>query len=156
MKARTAAANQLHSVCDTAPDQIRSQLRGLSTRRKIAIASRYRPGDPLTPSGAAKRALVTIARRWAALDAEIAELDRAIKTILDAIAAPLLARHGVGYETAGALLVEVGKQRLRDRLRPEAQHQPGRKLRRDARVAQEVVVGGDDGGAVVRHTAHLR
>ena len=108
MKARTAAANQLHSVCDTAPDQIRSQLRGLSTRRKIAIASRYRPGDVLTPTGAAKRALVTIARRWAALDAEIAELDRAIKTILDAIAAPLLARHGVGYETAGARLCTAG------------------------------------------------
>ena len=33
MKARTAAANQLHSVCDTAPDQIRAQLRGLTTRR---------------------------------------------------------------------------------------------------------------------------
>jgi hypothetical protein len=33
MKARTAAANQLHRVCDTAPDQIRSQLRGLTTRR---------------------------------------------------------------------------------------------------------------------------
>ena len=118
MKARTAAANQLHSVCDTAPDQIRSQLRGLSTRRKIAIASRYRPGDPLTPSGAAKRALVTIARRWAALDAEIAELDRAIKTILDAIAAPLLARHGVGYETAGALLCTAGDNP--DRLATEA------------------------------------
>ena len=28
MKARTAAANQLHSVCDTAPDEIRAQLRG--------------------------------------------------------------------------------------------------------------------------------
>lgn len=108
MKARTAAANQLHSVCDTAPDHIRAQLRGLTTRRKIAIASRYRPGDPLTPTGGVKRALVTIARRWAVLDTEIAELDRAIKTILDAIAAPLLARHGVGYETAGALLCTAG------------------------------------------------
>jgi transposase len=108
MKARTAAANQLHSVCDTAPDQIRAQLRGLTTRRKVALASRYRPGDPLTPTGGAKRALVTVARRWATLDAEIGELDRAIKTILDAIAAPLLARHGVGYETAGALLCTAG------------------------------------------------
>jgi len=108
MKARTAAANQLHSVCDTAPDHIRSQLRGLTTRRKIAVAARYRPGDALTPIGGAKRALVTIARRWTALDAEVAELDRAIKTILDTIAAPLLARHGVGYETAGALLCTAG------------------------------------------------
>jgi transposase len=118
MKARTAAANQLHSVCDTAPDHIRSQLRGLTTRRKIAVAARYRPGDALTPIGGAKRALVTIARRWTALDAEVAELDRAIKTILDTIAAPLLARHGVGYETAGALLCTAGDNP--DRLATEA------------------------------------
>jgi transposase len=37
-----------------------------------------------------------------------AELDNVIKTILDTIAAPLLARHGVGYETAGALLCTAG------------------------------------------------
>lgn len=108
MKARTAASNQLHSVCDTAPDAIRSQLRGLPTRRKIGVASRFRPGDPLTPTGAAKRTLVSLARRWTALDAEIAELDRAIKTILDTIAAPLLARHGLGYQTVGALLCTAG------------------------------------------------
>jgi transposase len=52
--------------------------------------------------------LVTIARRWLTLDAEITELDHAIKTILDAIATPLLAHHGVGYETAGALLCTAG------------------------------------------------
>ena len=108
MKARTAAANQLHSVCDTAPDPIRTQLRGLSTRRKVKTAARFRPADPLTPTGGAKRALVAIARRWLALDAEITELNHAIKTILDVIAAPLLARHGVGYETAGALLCTAG------------------------------------------------
>jgi len=118
MKARTAAANQLHSVCDTAPDAIRSRLRGLTTRRQVTIASRYRPGDPLTPSGAAKRALVTIARRWCGLDAEIRELDRAIKTILDTIAAPLLARQGLGYETVGALLCTAGDNP--DRLGSEA------------------------------------
>jgi transposase len=108
MKARTAAANQLHSVCDTAPDPLRTRLRGLRTRRKVKTAARFRPADPLTPTGGAKRALVAIARRWLALDAEITELNHAIKTILDAIAAPLLARHGVGYETAGALLCTAG------------------------------------------------
>jgi hypothetical protein len=105
-------------VCDTAPDQIRAQLRGLTTRRKVAVASRYRPGDPLTPAGGTKRALVTIARRWTSLDTEIRELDQAIKTILDAIAAPLLARHGVGYDTAGALLCTAGDNP--DRLATEA------------------------------------
>ena len=37
MKARTAAANQLHSVCDTAPDHLRAQLRGLTTRRGLRL-----------------------------------------------------------------------------------------------------------------------
>ena len=48
IKARTAAANQLHSLCDTAPDGIRSQLRGLSLRKKVAVAERWRPGASLT------------------------------------------------------------------------------------------------------------
>ena len=118
MKARTAAANQFHSICDTAPDAVRGQLRGLSTRTKMTVAGRYRAGDPLTPTSAAKTALHSIARRWAALDTEIRALDRDIKTILDTIAAPLLARHGVGYETAGSLLCAAGDNP--DRLATEA------------------------------------
>jgi transposase len=118
MKARTAAANQLHSVCDTAPEPIRQQLRGMTTRRQVSVAARYRPGDLLTPTGAAKRALACIARRWLALDAEITELDQATKTILDTIAGPLLARPGLGYETVGALLCTAGDNP--DRLATEA------------------------------------
>ena len=118
MKARTAAANQFHSICDTGPDAVRGQLRGLSTRTKMTVAGRYRAGDPLTPTTAAKTALHSIARRWAALDTEIRALDRDIKTILDTIAAPLLARHGVGYETAGSLLCAAGDNP--DRLATEA------------------------------------
>ena len=48
MKARTAAANQLHSLCDTAPDQIRGQLADLTLRKKVAIAERWRPGAATT------------------------------------------------------------------------------------------------------------
>ena len=59
-----------------------------------------------------------IARRWTGLDTEIKELDQAIKAILDTIAAPLLARHGVGYDTAGALLCTAGDNP--DRLATEA------------------------------------
>jgi transposase len=108
LKARTAAPNQFHSICDTAPDADRGQLRGLPTRPKMTLAGRYRAADPLTPTGAATTALPAIARRWAALDTENRTRDRDIKTILDSIAAPLLARHGVGYETAGCLLCAAG------------------------------------------------
>ena len=108
MKGRTAAANQLHSLCDTAPDRVRSQLRGLSLRKKIAVAERWRPGDVLGVDHASKRALVSVARRWRQLDDEVNRLDAHIKTILDAVAPALLAVHGVGYETAGQLLVTAG------------------------------------------------
>ena len=108
VKARTAAANQLHSLCDTAPDHIRAQLAGLTLRKKIAVAERWRPGPSTTTEAAAKRALMTVARRWRALDDEARELSRHIKAVLDDIAAPLLALPGVGYETAGQLLVTAG------------------------------------------------
>ena len=43
MKARTAAANQLHSLIDTAPERVRAQLRALSVKKQIALAARWRP-----------------------------------------------------------------------------------------------------------------
>jgi transposase len=117
MKARTAAANQLHSLIDTAPDPVRAQLRDLTFTKKIAVAAGWRPTSTATPEGASRYALASVARRWRALALEIAELDRRIKTILDDVAAPLVSVHGVGYDTAGQLLVTAGDNP--DRLRHE-------------------------------------
>jgi len=108
MKARTAAANQLHSLTDTAPDELRARLRKLTTLQRARLCARLRPDDVLTPAGAAKRALRSVALRWLALRDEITELSRDIKHVLDTIAAPLLERHGVGYETTGTLLCAAG------------------------------------------------
>lgn len=114
MKARTAAANQLHSLCDTAPDAVRARLRGLSLRKKVAVIERWRPGASASDLEAcSKRALVSVARRWRVLDAEVTELQRHIKVLLDEVAAPPLAKHGVGYETAGQLLVTAGDNAAR-------------------------------------------
>jgi transposase len=108
MKARTAAANQLHSLTDTAPDELRAKLRTLTTLQRAKTCTRLRATEIATPAGAAKRALRSVASRWLALHLEVRELDKAIKQILDAIAAPLLQRHGAGYETVGALLCAAG------------------------------------------------
>jgi transposase len=108
MKARTAAANQMHSLTDTAPDQLRAKLRGLTTLQRARMCARVRVADAMTASGAAKIALRAVASRWLALHDEIITLTRAIKQVLDTIAAPMLARHGVGYETTGALLCAAG------------------------------------------------
>jgi transposase len=108
MKARTAAANQIHSLCDTAPDEIRAQLTGLTMPKKIALAERWRPGTSMTPANAAKRSIASVARRWRALDDEARALQRHTKEILDEHAPSLLAVHGVGYDTASQLLITAG------------------------------------------------
>jgi transposase len=108
MKARTAAANQMHSLTDTAPDELRARLRGLTTLQRARLCARLRPGDVLTPVGAAKRALRSVAQRWLALRDETTELTSDIKQLLDTIAKPMLERHGVGYETTGTLLCAAG------------------------------------------------
>ena len=108
IKARTAAANQIHSLVDTAPDPIRTQLRGLTMRKKVAKAIGWRPGPGLGVDAASKRALGTVARRWRHLDDEIGLLSADIKTILDDLAPDLIAVHGVGYETASQLLITAG------------------------------------------------
>ena len=42
MKARTAAANQMHSLTDTAPDELRAKLRGLTTLQRARLCARLR------------------------------------------------------------------------------------------------------------------
>jgi len=108
MKARTAAANQLHSLCDTAPDAVRAQLVGLSLKRMVAVAERWRRGDEMTVEASARRALGSVARRWRGLDDEARALRADIRAILLDIAPDLLAVHGVGDHTAGQLLVTAG------------------------------------------------
>lgn len=67
---------------------------------------------------AVKTALRALARRWQALRAEIGDLDARLAPLVTVAAPELLARPGVGVETAGQLLVTAGDNR--DRLRSEA------------------------------------
>ncbi|MGQ0434505.1 MAG: IS110 family transposase [Microthrixaceae bacterium] len=108
VKARTAAANQLHSLLDTAPDRLRAQLTKLTFKQKVAMAERFRPGAESDTEASTKRALRSVARRWRFLQDEATELRAEAKKIIDEIAPELVARNGVGYETAGQLLVTAG------------------------------------------------
>jgi Transposase len=54
MKARTAAANPLHSLVDTAPERVRAQLRDLTFKKKITVAARWRSTITATPDGASQ------------------------------------------------------------------------------------------------------
>jgi transposase len=108
MKARTQAANQIHSVIDTAPEELRAQLIVLPMSVRVARCSRFRPGDVSSPVGAAKLALASLARRWCALDAEIETLSGELGRLVATAAPTLVAVKGVGTEVAGALLTAAG------------------------------------------------
>jgi transposase len=100
----------MKSLIVTAPDTLRTSLRGLGNRELITQCATRRPDrstatDPATATVLALRAL---ARRHQHLSAEIAELDTLIGPLVAALNPALLALTGVGVEVAGQLLVTAG------------------------------------------------
>ena len=67
-----------------------------------------RPGAITNPTAAAKLTLVTLARRWLRLTAEIAALDGHLDELTTATASTLVALNGVGTQTASPLLTAAG------------------------------------------------
>ena len=116
--ARGQAANQLHSLLVTAPDQLRHQLRGLPLARLVQVAAAFRPGPLTDPLTATKLALRELARRYQLLTVELDRLDAQLATLVPKAAPRLLTRRGVGAQVAGALLVVAGDNP--GRLRSEA------------------------------------
>lgn len=117
--AQGQASNQMHALITTAPDQLRAQLRDLTTRKRVAKAARFRPdrqADPILAT--TKLALKKLARRFLELDAEIKDLSRRLDHLVAATAPALVARRGIGTHTAAALLVCAGDNP--ERLRSEA------------------------------------
>jgi transposase len=124
VKARTAALNTIVSLARTAPEPLAGQLRGHNARRLVTAAARFRLPTASAgrvaalrdPAQATKVALRRLAQRIQALDAEISAADQDLQALLTATAPDLLARHGVGIDTAGQLLVTAGDnpERLAD------------------------------------------
>src|SRR4029434_910750 len=105
VKARTQAINALKALVVTAPADLREQLRGRSATMLVREAAALRPGPLEDPTAAAKLALRTLARRYQALNAEIATLDTELDRLVAKAAPGLVALFGVGPDSAGALLV---------------------------------------------------
>jgi len=118
MKARTQAINALKGLLVTAPDELREQLRDLSTVRLVQTAAALELGPVTTPVAAATLGLRTLACRYQALSAELTVLDAELDRLTAAAAPKLLALFGVGPDWAGALLVAAGDNP--DRLRSNA------------------------------------
>jgi transposase len=116
MKSRTQAANQLQGLRVTAPDELRHRLRRLSSKELVSVAARFRlADDPRDVPAATKFALRSVARRYEALSAEIAELDTQLDRLVRQVAPELVCLAGIGTDHAATLLIVAGDnpQRLR-------------------------------------------
>jgi transposase len=119
IKARTQAANQLQGLRVTAPEELRHRLRNLSTKELVSLAARFRLGDdPHDVLAATKFALRSVARRYEALSAEIAELEAHLGRLVGQAAPELVALPGIGTDSAATLLIVAGDNP--ERLRSEA------------------------------------
>jgi transposase len=103
---RREALVQLRSVIVTAPDELRSELRGLPAGRLIQRCSRFRRSSLRTPDAhATALVLRTLARRVQAATAEAAELQAEILAHVRALAPQLLDEPGVGPIVAAQVIV---------------------------------------------------
>ncbi len=113
---RIKSLNQIRHLGFTAPDELRDRLRGVSRDHLGGVAAALRPrlgGDPVMT--ATKTAIRILGRRVLALDEELATIDALLAPPVATTAPSLLEVHGVGVDTACALLVAAGDnpQRLR-------------------------------------------
>ena len=113
---RIKTAGQLRHLVITAPDDLRARFRGLTTKALISQAAGLRPGSSNDPvRHATKTAIVTLARRVQAINAEIAALDCQLDRLVRMTAPQLLDVYGVGIDTAAILLVTAGDNSTRIR-----------------------------------------
>src|SRR5918994_4819716 len=94
-KARTQALNQMRSIIATGPEPIRAELRDLNVYRLLERCSVYRPGTGRDPRTLTKVTLRLLARRALSLEAEVAELDRILESLVVDTAPELVARVGI-------------------------------------------------------------
>ncbi len=101
VRARTAAINELKALVVTADETLRGELRGLRTRDLVACCARFRDRNGRGVDARCTRlAMRALARRIGHLNAEVADHDRMLKTLLTEAAPQLLAEFGVGHVTA--------------------------------------------------------
>jgi transposase len=121
VKARTQTINQLKAVLVRADPTLRDTLRGLSTTKLVraCAALATTTTEPISdPAAAAAYTLHLLATRIAHLNTEIDSLNAQLTHAVTAHTPHLLDRHGVGPDTASALLLAAGDNP--DRLSTEA------------------------------------
>ena len=106
VRARTAATNELKALVLTAPDDLRCELRHLTTRSLVKRCAGFRdtPQRPVAER-CTRNAMRSIARRVRQLTDEIAVHDAAMKQLVDEAAPQLIAEPGIGHVTAAMFYI---------------------------------------------------
>jgi transposase len=107
-KARTQAINQLRAVLVRADPRLRESLAGLGPITLFRTCAALPDTATDTTGTATIVVLQGLARRILTLTDEVKELNKQLTTALKASAPTLLERHGVGPDTAAALLITAG------------------------------------------------
>ena len=108
-KARTQALNQLHALVLTAPEDLRGKLRDLKTRTLITTCAGFRVrSDDDTLSAIMRLSLRELAQRIAVLEEQNRTLTTRMRRITTELAPELVAKPGVGPDTATTLLITAG------------------------------------------------
>lgn len=118
VKAKTQTSNQIRDLIVTAPDDVRQQLRGLSTPRRARLCARWRPGEVIDARSAVRVALQQLGQRWISLHDQAAQLERQMRTLLEQLVPSLLAEVGVSTNVAAQLVIAAGEH-------PERLHTEG-------------------------------
>lgn len=110
VKARAEAITQLKSMIVNAPEDIRAELRDLTDAALFTACMHFAPASHrlLTLEEAVHNALRTVASRIISLTTEERTLAKHIEALVTEQAPQLLARFGVGANTAAQLLITVG------------------------------------------------
>lgn len=120
VQARRIALQIIQTTIVCAPDRLRELLRNMTRMKLIRTLAAWRPD--LTGyrdvEEAYKVALKSLARRYLELHDEVADLDDMIEAIVTDLAPELIARNGVGLNSAAQLLLTAGDNP--ERLRSEA------------------------------------
>jgi hypothetical protein len=108
IKARSQAANQIHAVISTAPEELRAGLRDLPLHTLVVRLGRFKASAPMNVQAATEYVLRGLAERWEHLENEVTGLDKQLGTLVRKTAPELVALRGIGTDVAGTLLVAAG------------------------------------------------
>ncbi len=114
-KGRTAAIVTLKALLVTAPAELREQFDDHTDKTLIDRCASLRPGAVSSASASAKYCLRALAKRYQALDAEIATHDAILNALTAAHAPTLREGVGIGPDTAAEMLIVFGDNPARVR-----------------------------------------